>query len=81
MRGTFARRRGLRWDPKFDPDPREGGGVVPFPGLQSAERLDGGRNGIRPMPSQWDLREIGIALWLRRLSRYGRIDERRAERS
>lgn len=21
MRGTFARQRGLRWDPKFDPDP------------------------------------------------------------
>ena len=30
MRGTFARRRGLRWDPKFDPDPREGGGC-PLP--------------------------------------------------
>lgn len=26
MRGTFARRRGLRWDPKFDPDPGGGEG-------------------------------------------------------
>lgn len=31
MRGTFARRRGLRWDPKFDPDPREGGRRCPLP--------------------------------------------------
>lgn len=29
MRGTFARRRGLRWDPKFDPDPREGAALSP----------------------------------------------------
>lgn len=34
MRGTFARRRGLRWDPKFDPDPGGGegrGGRCPLP--------------------------------------------------